>query len=162
MILGGYALHRINHNLELGTYQLTDVVKGLENSVALNKIFGHKLKAILNSTIVNVVSKPWQIWVDRETKIITINKNYLFHSDKSILYLDFIHEMVHLWQIANGKNVFDRSFKYVDAPTEIEAYRYTIEDAKRIGFSKIDIIDYLKVRWISDQEHLRLVKAVLG
>ena len=155
-------MHLINHNLELGMYQLTDVVEGLENSVALNKIFGSKLMAILNSTVVNVVSKPWQIWVDLETKIITINKDYLLHTDRNTLYLDFIHEMVHIWQIANGKNVFDRSVSYVDAPTEIEAYRYTIEDAKRIGFSKNDVIDYLKVRWISDQEHLRLVKAVLG
>jgi hypothetical protein len=155
-------MHLINHNLELGMYQLTDVVEGLDNSVALNKIFGSKLTMILNSTVVNVVCKPWQIWVDRETKIITINKDYLLHTDKSTLYLDFIHEMVHIWQIANGKNVFDRSVSYVDAPTEIEAYRYTVEDAKRIGFSKNDVIDYLKVRWISDQEHLRLVKAVLG
>ena len=155
-------MYLINHNLELGTYQLTNVVQGLENSVALNRIFGSKLKAILNTTVVNIVSKPWQIWVDRETKIITINKDYLFHTDRSTLYLDFIHEMVHIWQIATGKNVFNRSVSYVDAPTEIEAYRYTVEDAQRIGFSKNEIIDYLKVRWISDEEHLRLVKAVLG
>jgi hypothetical protein len=70
--------------------------------------------------------------------------------------------MVHIWQISDGKNVFDRSVSYVDAPTEIEAYRYTLEDAERIGFSKTDVIDYLKVRWISNEEHLRLVKAVLG
>lgn len=155
-------MYLINHNLELGTYQLTDVITGLENSVALNTIYGNKLKEVLNTMEVNVVSKPWQIWVDRETKIITINKDYLVHSDRETLYLDFIHEMVHIWQISDGKNVFDRSVSYVDAPTEIEAYRYTIEDAERIGFNKTDIIDYLKVRWISNEEHLRLVKAVLG
>lgn len=155
-------MYLINHNLELGTYQLTDVMTGLENSVALNTIYGNKLKEVLNTMEVNVVSKPWQIWVDRETKIITINKDYLVHSDRETLYLDFIHEMVHIWQISDGKNVFDRSVSYVDAPTEIEAYRYTIEDAERIGFNKTDIIDYLKVRWISNEEHLRLVKAVLG
>ncbi len=155
-------MYLINHNLELGMYQLTDIITGLEYSVALNKIYGNKLKDVLNTTEANVVSKPWQIWVDRETKIITINKDYLVHSDRGTLYLDFIHEMVHIWQISDGKNVFDRSVSYVDAPTEIEAYRYTIEDAERIGFSKTDIIDYLKVRWISKEEHLRLVKAVLG
>lgn len=155
-------MYLINHNLELGMYQLTDIITGLENSVALNKIYGNKLKEVLNTTEAHVVSKPWQIWVDRETKIITINKDYLVHSDRGTLYLDFIHEMIHIWQISDGKNVFDRSVSYVDAPTEIEAYRYTIEDAERIGFSKTDIIDYLKVRWISKEEHLRLVKAVLG
>ena len=155
-------MYLINHNLELGMYQLTDIITGLEYSVALNKIYGNKLKDVLNTTEANVVSKPWQIWVDRETKIITINKDYLVHSGRGTLYLDFIHEMIHIWQISDGKNVFDRSVSYVDAPTEIEAYQYTIEDAERIGFSKTDIIDYLKVRWISKEEHLRLVKAVLG
>jgi hypothetical protein len=154
-------MYEINHNLKLGRHKLTDVVRGLENSVALNKIFGKKLKWILNTTMVDVVSNPWQIWVSRETEIITINKNYLFETDKGTLYLDFVHEMVHIWQVTEGKDVFNRSVSYVDSPTEIEAYRYTVKDAERIGFSKKDIVDYLKVRWIDNEEHKRLVKAVI-
>ncbi len=155
-------MYVINHNLELGMYQLTDIITGLENSVALNKIYGNKLKEVLNTTEVNVVSKPWQIWVDRETKRTTVNKDYLSETESGILYLDFVHEMIHIWQIVEGEDVFDRSVSYADASTEIEAYRYTIEDAKRIGFSRIDMVNYLKVRWITDKEHSRLVKAVLG
>jgi hypothetical protein len=155
-------MYKINHNLGLGRHKLTDVVRGLKNSVALNKIFRNKLKQILNTTLVDVVSKPWQIWVNRETEIITINKDYLAETDRGTLYLDFVHEMVHIWQIAEGKNVFDRSVSYVDSPTEIEAYRYTVEDAERIGFSKRDIVDYLKVRWIDNEEHTRLIKAVFA
>ena len=155
-------MYQITRNLGLGRYKITEVMGGLENSVALNTIYGSKLKEILNTTCVDVVSKPWQIWVDRETKRITITKEYLSETESGTLYLDFVHEMIHIWQITKGKNVFDRSVSYVDAPTEIEAYRYTIEDAKRIGFSRIDIVDYLKVRWITDEEHSRLVKAVLG
>jgi hypothetical protein len=116
----------------------------------------------LNTTYVDVVSKPWQIWVDRETKRTTVNKDYLSETESGILYLDFVHEMIHIWQIVEGEDVFDRSVGYADASTEIEAYRYTIEDAKRIGFSRIDMVNYLKVRWITDKEHSRLVKAVLG
>ncbi len=153
---------QISRNLEIGRYGITEIIGGLENSVALNTIYGSTLKEILITTYVDVISKPSQIWVDRETKRITINKDYLFETKWEILHLDFIHEMIHIWQISEGKNVFDRSVSYVDKPTEIEAYRYTIEDAKRIGFSRIDIVDYLKVRWITDEEHSRLVKAVLG
>jgi len=155
-------MYQITRNLGLGRYRITGVMGGLENSVALNTIYGNKLKEILNTTCVDVVSKPWQIWVDRETKRITITKEYLSETESGTLYLDFVHEMIHIWQITKGKDVFDRSVSYVDAPTEIEAYRYTIEDAKRIGFSRKDIVDYLKVRWITDEEHSRLVKAVLG
>jgi hypothetical protein len=155
-------MYTINHNLGLGRYKLTDVVGGLENALALNKLYGNQLKRVLSTTYLDVVSKPWQIWVDRETKIITINKDYLFETDRGTLYLDLIHEMVHIWQIAKGKDVFDRSVSYVDAPTEIEAYRYTVEDAERIGFSRMDIIDYLEVRWINNDEHKRLVKAVFS
>jgi len=137
-------------------------VDGLEDSIALNKIYGRKLKEIINTTLVDVVNKPWQIWVDQRSGRITINKAYLSKTDGETLYLDFVHEMVHLWQIHEGKDVFDRSVNYVDKPTEIEAYRYSIEDAKRIGFNTMDIIDYLDVRWINNEEHKRLVKAVLS
>jgi hypothetical protein len=155
-------MHHISRNLEVGRYKITDVVRGLENSVALSTIYGSKLKEILSITRVDVVSKPWQIWVDRDTKRITINKSYLSETEKETLYLDFVHEMIHIWQITEGEDVFNRSMSYADTPTEIEAYRHTIEDAKRIGFSRIDMVDYLKVRWITDEEHSRLVKAVLG
>jgi hypothetical protein len=155
-------MYQITRNLGLGRYRITEVVVGLENSVALNTIYGSKLNEVLNTTCVDVVSNPWQIWVNRQTKRITITKGYLSETESGTLYLDFVHEMIHIWQITKGEDVFDRSVSYVDAPTEIEAYRYTVEDAKRIGFSRIDIIDYLKVRWITDEEHSRLVKAVLG
>ena len=155
-------MYQITRNLGLGSYKITEVVGGLENSVALKGIYGCKLKKILNTTYVDVVSKPWQIWVDRETKRTTVNKDYLSETESGILYLDFVHEMIHIWQIVEGEDVFDRNVSYADASTEIEAYRYTIEDAKRIGFSRIDMVNYLKVRWITDKEHSRLVKAVLG
>lgn len=153
-------MYEINRSLKLGRYKLTDVVEGLENSVALNKIYEDELKPVLNATFVDIVIKPWQIWVDWETEMITINKDYLLETDQRTLYLDFIHEMVHIWQISRGQNIFDRSVSYVDSPTEIEAYKYTIVDAERIGFTKMDVIDYLKVRWITSEEHQRLVKAV--
>jgi hypothetical protein len=155
-------MYSIRHNLSVGTYKLTNVVDGLENSVALNKIYRSELEGVMNTTLVDVVSKPWQIWVDRGSKRIRVNKDYLSETDSGTLYLDFVHEMVHLWQIDEGKNVFDQSVSYVDKPTEIEAYRYTIEDAKQIGFNTINIIDYLNVRWIDNEEHQRLVKAVLS
>ncbi len=155
-------MHTISRNVGVGRYKITEVVGGLETSVALNTLYGHQLMEVLKTTWIDVVSKPWQIWVDRDTRRITVNQDYLAETETETLYLDFIHELVHLWQLSVGADVFDRSVSYVDSPTEIEAYRYTLEDAKRLGFSQRDLVEYLKVRWITDDEHRRLVKAVLG
>ncbi len=155
-------MHTVSRNVGVGRYKITEVVGGLETSVALNTLYGHQLMEVLKTTWIDVVSKPWQIWVDRDTRRITVNQDYLAETETETLYLDFIHELVHLWQLSVGADVFDRSVSYVDSPTEIEAYRYTLEDAKRLGFSQRDLVEYLKVRWITDDEHRRLVKAVLG
>ena len=155
-------MHTISRDVDVGRYKITDIVGGLERSVALKTLYGQHLMEVLKTTWIDVVSKPWQIWVDRDTRQITVNKDYLAETETETLYLDCIHELVHLWQLSLGADVFDRSVSYVDSPTELEAYRYTLKDAKRLGFSRRDMVEYLKVRWITDDEHRRLVKTVLG
>ena len=49
----------------------------------------------------------------------------------------------------------------VDRPTEIEAYRHTIKEARRIGMTDKEIYEYLKVDWISDDDAKKLA-ATLG
>jgi hypothetical protein len=52
----------------------------------------------------------------------------------------------------DGKHLFDQRYDYVNNPTEIEAYRYTVLEAKRIGFSNQRILRYLQMEWMSDEE----------
>jgi len=42
-------------------------------------------------------------------------------------------------------DLFDRKYSYVDRPTEVEAYKYTVEEARNLGMKKEEILDYLKV-----------------
>ncbi|MFN3621734.1 MAG: hypothetical protein ACK4TI_02490, partial [Nitrososphaerales archaeon] len=87
-----------------------------------------------------------------------VSTYHLKHSDLKTLYLDIIHELYHLKQFLQGKQLFNNELSYVDNPIEIEAYRFTVEEAKRIGLTKEEIIEYLKVDWIDEEEHKRLIK----
>jgi hypothetical protein len=148
--------------VEMGEYRLNAVFKGLETSNVLQRVFGEDLKKVLSETRVDINRRPWIIWVDEENGVININIDYLRENDTQTMCLDIIHELIHVKQLAEGKNLFDSRFSYADRPTEIEAYQLTVEEALDMGLSREEIIDYLRVDWITEEEHQRLVKAVMG
>jgi len=95
--------------------------------------------------------------VDDKTGSIIISSSYLKSADEREIYLDLIHELTHIRQLMDGMELFDQRYSYVDRPTEIEAYKNVVEEARRIGMSKEEIIDYLWVEWINDEEFERLL-----
>ena len=50
----------------------------------------------------------------------------------------------------DGRALFDPLYDYVDRPTEIEAYRYAVQEAKRIGLSASEFRLYLKTEMMSN------------
>jgi hypothetical protein len=46
----------------------------------------------------------------------------------------------------------------VDRDTEIEAYLVTVREARRLGLNDEAIADYLRVSWLTPQEHQRLAR----
>ena len=75
--------------------------------------------------------------------------------------LDLIHELVHVKQFRDGREIsldFGKRFEYVDRPTELEAYRHTVKEARRLGMSDEEIADYLKVTWLDAAEVRRLAR----
>ena len=89
-----------------------------------------------------------------------VNRNYLSNGDKTDIYLDVVHELCHVKQRLEGKELFDPRYDYVDRPTEVEAYRYTVKEAQRLGLSEKQILSYLKTEWMSDSDLKRLVKNI--
>jgi hypothetical protein len=63
-------------------------------------------------------------------------------------------------QYLEGKELFDPEYDYVERPTEIEAYRYTVEEARRLGLSEERIRSYLRTDWMSENDFKRLAKSV--
>lgn len=98
--------------------------------------------------------------VQNDDASIVIGKKHLKSSEKKILYLDIIHELVHVKQQRQGLDLYDESYSYVDRPTEIEAYAIAVEEARRLGMDDREIFEYLHVEWISHDEHKRLASRV--
>ena len=59
-----------------------------------------------------------------------------------------------------GKQLFDSHYGYADRPTEVEAYRYAVQEARRLGLSDERICQYLKTEWMSDEDFKRLAQHV--
>jgi hypothetical protein len=72
------------------------------------------------------------------------------------LYLDLAHELTHLRQLAEGRNLWDHSLHYVDRPTEIEGYAVAVEEGLRLGMTEDEIIRHLSNPWLSEAETARL------
>jgi len=49
-------------------------------------------------------------------------------------------------------------YDYVDRPTEIEAYRYAVKEAKRVGLGAAEIRTYLKTEMMSTQALDKLIR----
>jgi hypothetical protein len=74
------------------------------------------------------------------------NALYYFSSDGSYLYVSMYLQPSDVGEI------------YKIDPTEVEAYRYTVKEAKRLGLSDERILSYLQTEWISDVDLKQLVK----
>ncbi|MFC1814463.1 hypothetical protein ACFL0M_00680 [Thermodesulfobacteriota bacterium] len=151
---------QINRQVEPGKYKLSDIFPDIRQNPILLEIFttSTEIDDVLSNTLVIVSDKPRYMKVDNEDGSILIGRRHLELSDVAILYLDIIHELVHVKQHRQGIDLYDRSKAYVDRQTEIDAYEFAIGEARRIGFTAKQILDYLCVEWITPEEHQRLAK----
>ena len=151
----------INKEIKLRDYPFKHVFKGFEKVGAIKDIFGADTNRVLSRLKVALVpSKFGYLWIDDKKGALVCNYNYIKDADKRYVYLDVIHELVHIKQRMQGKKLFDDNFGYVDSPTEIEAYRVGAQEAKRIGMTKKEIIEYMKIEWVDKKQFNRLLKAV--
>jgi len=137
-----------------------DYFKGFDKVQAVQGIFGEKTTEVLSHLEVELSWLMGYMYVDGSDGHLVISKGYLNSGDKTDIYLDLIHELCHVKQFMEGRELFDPHYDYVDRPTEIEAYRYAVQEAKRLGLSQDRIRLYLKTEWMSDDEFERLVKSV--
>jgi hypothetical protein len=148
----------INRLIEPGQYSLTKVFADIRSCEVLTVIFtdAEEIEGVLGNTKVFVVDHTHEMYVDNSDGSITIGLMHLRHASNEVLYLDIIHELCHVKQHLQGRNLYDRSKPYVDRETEIEAYEITIQEARRIGLNDEAISNYLRVSWITPEEHKRL------
>ena len=153
---------KINRDVKPGTYSLNDIFDGLKHSTILMEVFKTKneIDDVFSKINVIVEEKDHYMFVKNEDATIVIGHDHLKNSDSKILYLDIIHELVHVKQQREGLDLYDKSYSYVDRPTEIEAYEVAVKEARQLGMNDKEIVDYLFVEWITPQEHKRLASHV--
>jgi hypothetical protein len=111
--------------------------KGFGKNGAVKGIFGEKTDEILDHLTVEISWIMGYMYVDGSDGHLVISKSYM-----------------------NGLELFDPRYDYVDRPTEIEAYRYAVKEARRLGLSEEKICCYLRTEWMSDADFARLCKSV--
>lgn len=153
---------RIQRTVEAGEYRLEDIFADIRGCGPLSSVFDDagEIEEVIGSTRVLVVDRPHEMFVSNDDASITIGLAHLRHAPDEFLYLDILHELCHVKQQREGRNLYDRSKSYVDRETEVEAYRVTVDEARRLGMTDGAISRYLRVSWISDEEHLRLARSL--
>lgn len=147
-------------DLPEGRYTLKKVFRGLEQATPLLGVFGEALDDILNSTDVHLITgeKDLYMYINDEEGSVVVGTEHLQNSQPRVIYLDIVHELVHIKQHNQGLHLFDEKYEYVDRPTEIEAYTVAVKEAQRLGMSDGEILDYLYVEWVTNDDVLRLAR----
>jgi hypothetical protein len=162
-----------------GRFPLLDVFRGLERSPAFREYPGTDAlrRKLARKTTTDIsrrkgewmyvaphvlppdAPKQWRPIVTPDD-CIAVSGEHLRKSPAFVLYLDVLHELYHVVQRWNGRELWDEAYEYVDRPTEVEAYRFAVDEARRLGATDAFLRDYLKVVWTSPAEHRRLLKNV--
>lgn len=88
---------------------------------------------------------------------IVISRAYLRAGRAMDLYLDALHEFLHILQRKKGRDLWPMAIPYVDRPTEVEAYAFSVAEARRLGARDPYLRRYLRVSWVTAKEHHRLL-----
>jgi len=151
----------IVRSVKIQTYPFMDYFKGFEKVDAVRLVFGEKTVDVLGSLRVEFISSRWAyMGVSDSDGHLLVGANYLKNGDIIDIYLDVIHELVHVRQFMEGKKLFEERYNYVERPTEVEAYRHTVEEARRLGLTDKRICLYLKTEWMSDEDFKRLASTL--
>jgi hypothetical protein len=140
------------------TCVFTEYFKNFEKVEAVQQIFGEKTSDALSSLEVVFTDATIYMRVDYEGRLL-INPEYLVSGDFADLYLDIIHELVHVHQVMNGKNC-NHALPYVERPLELEAYQTAVDEARVLGWDEPRILEYLDSDLINSEELKQLASSL--
>jgi hypothetical protein len=150
----------IRRDAQIVTVPFTDYFQGFEHVEAVQRLFGPNTEDVLQQLRIEFRSGRGYMGVSSEDGHLRINAHYLNTGRFIDLYLDIIHELVHVKQFFDGRELRDPHYAYVDRPTEVEAFQYTVEEARRLGLTDSQILEYLRTEHMSDEQFHRLTRAV--
>ena len=152
---------KIRRDAKVTLYSFNDYFEGFEHVEAVQRILGDKTVEVLKNLKVEFIGVTWAyMGVSDLDGHLVVGAPYLQNGEYNSIYLDVIHELTHVQQFIEGKALFDGNFEYVDRPTELEAYRNAVTEARNLGLNDEQILAYLKTEWMSDEDHHKLAQAL--
>ena len=118
------------------------------------------LSPLLDGARVLIEAGEGYCFVDIKKPAIILFESYYREGNPLDLYLDLAHELTHLRQLAEGKDLWDHSLHYVDRPTEIEGYAVAVAEGLRLGMTEAQVMKHLSNPWLSPAEVARLRKNI--
>ncbi len=153
---------RIDRLLLIGNgYPICDFFRGIQYVPVVREIFGERTEEVLGPLRVMFTWMGGYMRIDPFRHAIVISTRYLADGNKLDIYLDLVHELVHMKQLSEGQDLYDIRYSYTERPTEIDAYRVAVKEARRRGLDDDQICNYLKTEWITERDVRRLA-AKLG
>jgi hypothetical protein len=170
---------RVSRDLPTGRHPLLAAFPGLDLLEAAQRLQPDPAARaqLFDETCVQVVDQdlwmyvaPWDMppgargeWkpvLSPGSDCIVIGKTHLAESPPLMLFMDIFHELCHVIQRHGGANLWAPGVSYVKRWTEVEAYRFVIEEARRMGVPDDFLREYLRVEWISEDEHRELLETL--
>jgi len=134
--------------------------KGFERVKIVRQIFGEEAEEVLCNLVVEFTEETRYMKVSDIDGRLLVNPTYLENGDMIDLYLDVIHELVHVRQFMNGRSLYEKNQSYIERETEIEAYQIAVMEARVLGLSNCEICRYLESELLNDEESTRLAKVL--
>ena len=150
----------VRRDAKVTLHRFINYFKGFEKVGAVRELFGDETEKVLNNLKVEFGSRGGYMGVSDEDGHLIISARYLRDGDEREIYLDIIHELVHVKQFRNGIELHDNRFGYTNRPTEIEAYAHAVKEARRIGMTEKEIYEYLRMERMSEEDVKNLAAAV--
>src|SRR3989454_2269775 len=137
----------IPRNIRLHYERFLDHFKGFETVDAVRGIFGPRTKSVLRALKVEFFSSKWgYMGVSDEDGHLVVSTHYLRTGKRRDIYLDVVHELVHVRQFREGKELFPEGFNYPHAPTEIEASQGWSAEGLGLGVTDRALVQSLRVK----------------
>jgi len=170
---------RPDRSRSAGRYPLLELFQGLERTAPFRKYPGddREVLRIARETSVFLNDGPgWMYVAPRKTPpevraagfrmvesrddAIVVARGHLLNSPPMYVYLDLLHEFLHILQRHQGRELWPQRLPYADRPTEVEAYAFSVAEARRLGVPDPYLRRYLDVTWISRREFRHLLENV--
>jgi hypothetical protein len=150
----------INRDVQVPLKQFTDYFQGFQKLDAIKAIFGSETEKVTAGLKVEFHSRRGYMGVSNDDGHLIVSVQYMRNGDERDIYLDIVHELTHVKQHLDGRELFDDRFEYVERPTEVEAFRNAVAEGRRLGMTDKELLEYLRTENMSCENLRKLASAV--